>query len=619
MKKLAYIPIALLLLGATACEDIIDLTPKDKYGIEEGFKTETDLQLFSNYFYPNVLTQNKDGNPCFDDQSDLLFATPMSDLLKGGPDRTVPASGGGWSYNILRRMNTLLEYAPKNCTNQEAITKYSAVTRFFRAYFYYQKLKRFGDVPWVDHQLESDDPQLYAGRNSREFIMQRMLEDLDFAYQNLPAKENEAQAPYRVTSGAALALKSCACLYEGTFRKYHNLNVQFNEWDEAMAEQYPIDVLHDADFYLQECVAASEMLMSGSYGKYKITNNGKPAEDYRNLFSSLDTNKDEYILAVRYERGLKIGHDANNFGVVAAGGRPGYTRKFVASYLMKDGSRFTDKAGWQTMQFVDEMKDRDPRLNQSIRGLNYTRIGEKEILAPDLKISFTGYMPTKFMTQKTVDGINADMANNCYTDLPEFRYAEVLLNLAEAKAELGTLTQADLDKTTGEIRKRVGMPNINMASANANPDPYLTNPQTGYFNVSGSNTGVILEIRRERAIELMQEGGRWDDLMRWRCGKMVDQSLDGMYLPGPGSYDFTGDGKPDVILYATGTLKPKNPNGEQLLEIGKDIYLSETTSGYVNSYTGVKRNGFNEERDYLYPIPQNDLGLNKNLIQNPKW
>ena len=96
MKKLAYIPIALLMFGATACDDAIDFKPKDKYSIEDGFKNATDLQLVSNYFYPNVLTQNKDGNPCFDDQSDLMFSTPMSDLLKGGNDRTVPESGGGW-------------------------------------------------------------------------------------------------------------------------------------------------------------------------------------------------------------------------------------------------------------------------------------------------------------------------------------------------------------------------------------------------------------------------------------------------------------------------------------------------------------------------------------------
>lgn len=619
MKKLLYIPIALMLFGATACEDIIDLQPKDKYGIDEGFKNETDLQLFSNYFYPNVLTQNQSGDPCFDNQSDLMYARPMSDLLRGGTNRTVPDAGGGWSFNILRRINTLLEYAPKNCSDKNAVTKYTAVTRFFRAYFYYQKIKRFGDVPWVDRQLESDDDQLYAPRNSREFIMQRMLEDVNFAIENLPAKEKEAQAPYRVTSGAALALKSRMCLYEGTFRKYHGLTVSFNDADRAMAGKYSLEKENDASFYLSECVDASEKLMSGSYGKYKITNNGKPDEDYRNLFSNLGTNKDEYILAVMYDRALKIGHDANNFGTASTGGQPGYTRKFVATYLMKDGSRFTDKTGWQTMGFVEEMKDRDPRLAQSIRGLNYTRIGANVVLAPDLKITSTGYQPTKFMTQSTVDGINADMAQNCYTDLPEFRYAEVLLNLAEAKAELGTLTQADLTKTVGEIRKRVNMPCIDMAAANANKDPYLSSPETGYFNVNGTNDGVILEIRRERAIELMQEGGRWDDLMRWKCGKMVDQSFYGMYFPGPGSYDLTGDGKADVILYPADGVKPKNPSGEQLLQIGKDVNLSDETRGYVYSILINEREGFNEGRDYLYPIPKNEIKYNPNLTQNPGW
>lgn len=588
----------------TSCEDAIDLQPKAQIGLDEYFNSATDLQLFSNYFYPNVLTQNVEGDPCFDDQGDDMIAQPLSTLLRAGNSRSVPASGGGWSWGVLRRINTLLEYIDK-CPDKEAVEQYTGVAKFFRAYFYFQKVRRFGDVPWIDRQLGSDDPQLYAPRDSRELVLTKMLEDIEYAIEHLPSNKDEASAPYRVTKGAALALKSNFCLFEGTFRKYHEVK---------------IDGGKDWRYYLEQCVDASEKLMSGKYGTYKLYTSGKPAEDYLNLFNAQDANKDEYILAVKYDQILGIKHNANAFTLVATQGQPGYTRKFVCTYLMKDGSRFTDKPGWQTMPFVDEVKDRDPRLQQSIRGLNYHRKGATAILSTDFKLSQTGYQPIKFVTESTMGNYNMDMNNTTSCDLPEFRYAETLLNLAEAKAELGTLSQTDLNNTVNELRKRVGMTGmLDMATANANPDPYLTNDQTGYTTLPTENLGVILEIRRERGIEMIQEGRRWWDLMRWKCGKMIDQSFNGQYIAGPGSYDMTGDGVADVIFYASGTAKPKAPNGEAVLEIGKDVVLSDGNTGYIVGAANQVRQGFNEGRDYLYPIPTDDRNLNPNLAQNPGW
>lgn len=595
---------ALMAFSFTSCEDAIDLQPKAQIGLDEYFNNATDLQLFSNYFYPNVLTQNMEGDPAFDDQGDDMIAIPLSTLLRAGNSRSVPASGGGWSWGVLRRINTLLQYIDK-CPDKEAVEKYTGVAKFFRAYFYYQKIQKFGDVPWIDKQLDSDDQQLYAPRDSREFVMSKMIEDIDYAIEHLPTNKEEASAPYRVTKGAALALKSNFCLFEGTFRKYHEIS---------------IDGGNDWRYYLEQCVDASEKLMSGKYGTYKLYTTGKPAEDYLNLFNAQDANKDEYILAVKYDQVLGIKHNANAFTLVSTQGQPGYTRKFVCTYLMQDGSRFTDRPGWQTMQFVDEIQGRDPRLQQSIRGLNYHRKDATLILPTDLKLTRTGYQPIKFVTESKMGSYDMDMNNTTSCDLPEFRYAETLLNLAEAKAELGTLSQTDINNTINELRKRAGMTGmLDLATANANPDPYLTNPQTGYTTLPTENLGVILEIRRERGIEMVQEGRRWWDLMRWKCGKMIDQDFTGQYIPGPGSYDFTGDGVADVILYASGTAKPSAPNGETLLEIGKDVILTDGNSGYIDGTKDQVRQGFNEGRDYLYPIPTDDRNLNPNLVQNPGW
>lgn len=599
-KKIAYFAAGLLMAaGATACEDAIDLSPKSQIGLDEYFKSANDLQVFSNYFYPAVLTQNMDGDPAYDDQADDLVAIPMSPLLRGGNTRSVPASGGGWSWSALRRINTLLEYIDR-CPDRDAVERYTAVARFFRAYFYFQKVARFGDVPWIDRQLGSADEQLYAPRDSRELVMTKMLEDIDYAIEHLPTNKTE-KSPYIVTRGAALALKSNFCLFEGTFRKYHGLELDGHDWR----------------YYLQQCADASRQLMSGEHGSYKVYTTGKPTEDYMNLFNAQDANTAEYILAVKYDQALGIKHNANAFTLQPTQGRPGYTRKFICTYLMKDGSRFTDRAGWQTMQFVDEMADRDPRLQQTVRGLGYHRKGDTKILAADLTLSSTGYQPIKFVTESKMGSYAMDLNNTTSCDLPEFRYAETLLNLAEALAELGTLTQQDLDLTVNVLRKRVGMPSLDMAAANAKPDPYLMSDVTGFGSLSDANAGVILEIRRERGIEMAQEGRRWRDLMRWRTGRMVDQSLGGIYFAGPGSYDLTGDGKPNVILYASGTVKPNNPNGEVLLEIGKDIRLTDGNRGYLDGTFNQTRQGFREDRDYLFPIPSDDINLNPNLKQNP--
>lgn len=398
-----------------------------------------------------------------------------------------------------------------------------------------------------------------------------------------------------------MALKTQFCLYEGTFRKYHGLTLEGNDYA----------------YYLQQAADAAKQLMQT--GEYKLYSTGNPEMDYLNLFAAEDANTDEYIFAIKFDYSLAIHHNANGHTLVPTQGRPGLTRKMVNTYLMKDGSRFTDQSGWQEMTFLEETKNRDPRLAQSIRTPGYTRIGESTVLAPDLSVSVTGYQPIKFVQGPTASGGQVDRNSRNTNDLPVFRYAEVLLNYAEAKAELGTLTQDDLDQSINLIRRRVGMPDLNMDVANTNPDRYLTSAETGYPNVTGTNQGVILEIRRERAIELDQEGFRYDDLMRWKAGYCVDQDIYGMYFPGPGEYDLSGDGNTDVILYASGTAKPEAGSGVLVYEIGKDILLTESNQGYLYYHKNIVRNGFNEGRDYLYPIPINERSLNPNLTQNPGW
>ena len=213
--------------------------------------------------------------------------------------------------------------------------------------------------------------------------------------------------------------------------------------------------------------------------------------------------------------------------------------------------------------------------------------------------------------------LGVDLYGASYNDLPLFRAAEVILNFAEAKAELGTLTQADLDKSIRLLRDRVGMPNINLAEANARPDPYLQAAETGYPNVTGPNAGVILEIRRERTVELFDENFRYYDIIRWKNGQAFKHQNLGLYFPGPGKYDLDGDGVIDHAIY-TDTKPTDIPSTAITRKIGTDIFLTNGTSGYVLT-NPTDPGSWNENRDYYYPIPTDELSLNENLVQNPGW
>ena len=221
MKRLIILA-ATLIAGLSACDSLLDKEPLDRVTQFDYFKTRSDLELFSNPFYDNLL----DKTP-YDEQNDLLVQMTLSDVLYGGDKRTVPNTGGGWSWGNLRRINTLLEYVDQ-CEDKKAVTEYTALAKFFRAAFYFDKVKRFGDVPWYEVQLGSADEALYKPRDSRELIMTNMIKDIDEAINSGGLTEDIST--YRVNKWAALALKARFCLFEGTYRKYHGINLEGHDY-----------------------------------------------------------------------------------------------------------------------------------------------------------------------------------------------------------------------------------------------------------------------------------------------------------------------------------------------------------------------------------------------------
>ena len=593
MKKLYYLPIALAALTLSSCS--LDKEPLDTLAAENYFNNRAELQTFTNGFYADF----PKAETLYGETADAIIPTGLTTEVMG--TRSVPEKGGGWSWSSLANINTYLQRSFR-CPDEAARKEYDGVARFFRAYFYYNKVKRFGEVPWFDAPLGSTDNKLYDPRTDRNTLMGKILVDVNYAIENLPT----TSSLYRVTKWTALALKSRIFLYEGTYRKYHGID--------------------GYETYLKEAAEAAEDFITNS--PYKIyTATGEP---YRKLFVADNAVKDEVILARNYNLGLNIVHSVNQH-FLTGGSKPGMNKKIVDSYLMKDGSRFTDQANYQTMVYYDEMQNRDPRLAQTIVAPGHKRIGSNNVVSPSFSSATTGYQIAKWVTDA-----GQDSYNKSHNDMILFRAAEVYLNLAEAKAELGTLSQGDLDKTITKIRARVGMPPLNMAAANANPDPYLTAAETGYPNVSSTNKGVILEIRRERTIELFDEGFRYDDLMRWKEGKVFEKQFKGMYVPALDStkkfviLDLNGNGtsdSQDVCIYE-GTAAPTVANYPELggitifLKLGENLSLENGANGghIIVHDIKTKPRSWNESRDYLYPIPQDQITLyGGKITQNPNW
>ena len=594
MKKniILYSFIALL-SGTAGCSDMLDEYPLDAISPETYYNNADELRSATNQFY-GMFPGAASG---YTESADVVCIFNLPAEVQG--IRTVPTSGGGWNWEYLRAVNFYLSHSVR-CDDVDAREHFDGIARFFRAYFYFEKVKRFGEVPWFDRELSSTDPELFRPRDSRDFIMDKILDDLTYAINNISDKKDL----YNVTHWTALALKSRICLFEGTFRKYHGIP--------------------GYEKFLNECATASKLFIDNA--PYAIYQTG--AQPYRDLFSSMNAIEEEVILARDYDRSQNVMHEANANTLSPTYGRPGMNKKIVNSYLMTNGDRFTDQPGYETMQYYDEMQNRDPRLTQTVVGPGYMRINSDKVESPNFSSSTTGYQIIKWVTDASGDGYMGSS-----NDYILFRAAEVYLNYAEAKAELGTLTQEDLKISIKKIRDRVGMPNIDMLAANANPDPYLCAPETGYRNVTGPNKGVILEIRRERTIELCLEGHRYYDIIRWKEGKMFEQPFLGMYFPGltQGSGDnrydvfdmndgIAGDKeKVDICIY-TGK-KPSVKNIRKFYKLGEEFVLTDGDKGNIICHDIEKEpRQWNEERDYFFPIPTTERSLtNGALTQTPGW
>jgi hypothetical protein len=507
-----------------------------------------------------------------------------------------PDNDWNWGWRALRNINYFIANNTDNRVPEDVRKHYMGLARFFRAFFYFEKVKRYGDVPWISRPLDVDDPELFDARDSRTLVMDSVLADIDYAAQNIKTTNDPSRT--MISKWVAYAFKARICLFEGTFRKYHT----------------NLSLTGTADAWLTNAAVTAKKIMDES--GYKLYEGAGVAQSYRRIFTSAAPVTDEIMLAAVSDAGLSILHAANWYYTSATTGvRFNFIRTFINTYLNIDGTPFTSKPGYETMEFKDEVKGRDRRLEQTIRMGDYKRISGSTLVPapPVFSYSFTGYMPIKWSLDDAIYDTR-DLNNNAVSI---FRYAEVLLNYAEAKAELGTLDDADWAKTIGALRKRAGI----TGGLTTRPTVVDTYMQSKYF--PDISNPVILEIRRERGIELTMEGFRFYDIVRWKRGPLMEMEWNGIYVPALDvPMDLNGDGILDVAFYKT--LPANRPAGVTYINVSPTVSgqpnsqrLKNDNSGEVTWLSNIARKW--EDKNYLYPIPEPAKTTNPKLGQNPGW
>lgn len=617
MKRIYYILTAVLAaMTFSSCEDFLTKPPQTALSPDSFFKSASDLELWTNKFYNDILEDTDIAETYADD----MMGGSLSAIQKGtrttsskswstpsvGSDGYISSNG---TFTPLMNINYFLEHS-SNCDDEAVREKYNGVAYFFRAYFYFKLVRQYGDMPWYDYVIGSADAaSLNKPRDPRGYVMMKVLEDCDKAYERLP--EAWGAGPlFHVSKNAALALKARAALFEGTFRKYH-AGTPFVPTDE---ETYG-DKTISSTWFLQQAAEAAKTIM-GKKSLYTgnimgISPVAKNAS-YREFFVLEDADPNETILGRAYksDEAVTVRHgiqfDMKN-------GKRSATQRFVNHYLKKDGTAYT-KAELASMEYFDQFQNRDPRMAQTLHGPTYVQIDAKEHEALDWERTINGYRIIKYISDASHEG-----ATTSTSDFALFRYAEVLLNYAEARAELGELNDADVAATIDVIRTRVGMPK--MGTVPTKVDPVM---KEYYPNVpEGAQQAAILEIRRERTVELCFEGFRQWDLLRWKEGKWLTpaatKGFQGIYIPEINKeYDLDKDGKMDICVYQ-GTKPATTAPASNVIEIGKNYTLTEGTKGNLTYYAS-ENYAWDESRDYLWPIPEDQRQItNGALSQNPGW
>lgn len=569
MKKIALFTVAAL---AFASCSVLNSDPETEFTKSNYFTSESNVEVFANAFY-NTFTGYGSGsgdyyfNTLNDDQSDRGI-TPWTYTSVG-------ATNNVWNnaYTEIRRANTLIEQVPNIESMTEAAKKnWIGVGRLYRAWQHYKLVRAFGDCYYVDHELQTTEGKtLYGARQDRDEVMDKVLEDLNYAVENITYNASSRVA-FNVY--VANAIKAEICLYEGTFCKYRVAADGQKAPDAARASKY-----------LQEAIKAAKVIIDS--GNYSL--NGTDVSGYQANFNSFNlAGNNEMILYKHYIDGV-MGHGTIDY---TCGSTPviGMSKDAFDSYLFADGKTAAettkdtnDKGVVATILAADGICNsdhdvidistvlaaRDPRLSVQVDKYvhfvdhGYARFGGAE------STSTTGYgvllfdVTTIGTSEPNWDNTARQSTTHNWTDAPIFWYGKLLLDYAEACAEEGQT--ADATAAIDQLRTRVGMP-----------------------GVAATGGDLLTNVRRERRCELMYcMNDRYWSLIRWHQLDRLDT-----------------DNNPDIAKGAwVGPLA------------GTSVEVD--ANGYIVTLNGNKRKY--DKKYYLYPIPSNEIALNPAIGQNPGW
>lgn len=559
----------------TSC-DLLNPNPIDTFTEDNFFTSESNIEMYTNYFY-NEWSAYGTGGASGDFYFNTLNDNQAVTGLSGWGFKNVSASDATWNacYTEIRRANILLKHIDEVDMPATSAAYYKSLAHLYRGWQHFCLVRKFGDCYWIDQELLPADSAVYNGpRQDRDIVMDNVLEDLNYAVENMGTKNAESRTAYNIY--VAQAMKSRVCLYEGTYAKYH-------QNDAARAEKY-----------LKEAKAAAEAIINSGNFELTLGPDTMPVEGYRANYNSLDlSGNKEMIMYKQYVLGV-LYHATQDY-CCGSTQTSGLSRAAFNAYLMKDGSLPTGEDKGMISPTTDTLdydykkpviyhllEARDPRLAQQIDGyLAY--VGNGRVRYEGMKgqdgaaenTVSTGYGILKFDEPET-ESKYRQATNGNSTDAPIFWLAEILLNHAEACAELGE--DAAATASVNKLRARAGMPNLKLQNDPAN-------------NMGVSD--LIWEVRRERRVELMFDlNDRYWSLIRWH---QLDK-LDTQKYP---------EQTQGAWIEAGWPIDPKS------------VVLTEGDHGYIECRT--KDHRVFEEKHYLAPIPQGQIDLNPNLTQNPGW
>lgn len=562
MKKVRNIFVLTCGVGLlTACMDL-ELSPLAMATNETWYANETQVEMSVNDLLRenvwNTINEQWTDDLCRRNDANLFITGSLN-----GQNGDVVSMWGN-CYRVIGRDNAVIDKLmamPEGFMTQTKYNQYLGETLFVRACMYSRLITLFGDVPYSDHTIDIATA-FSMGRTPKAEVLKKIYADFDVAIENLPVSTGSVQRP---TKGAALGMKARIALYN-------------EDWDTAIE-------------CAKACMGLNVYELYPNFGK---------------LFLQSTHNTSESVFSI--PRSIEFGITKNmqdwlprNNGGWAANGP---TWDLLAAFLCTDGLPIDESPLFDSH---DPFKNRDPRCAETIVPLGSTFLGIEYDPRPDTGDKVMDYNKGEEITNKDCKN-NADMASfnalimkkgvdeswtkNGYKveqDLIILRYADVLLMYAEAMIEKGSIDQTVLD-AMNEVRAR---------AYGKKKD------ETGYPKITTTDQAKLRTIlRTERRMEFAYENLRYFDLMRWRLfGKVHNMKNYGIY-------------------------KDKQSNMDKLVTSGNWFWgaTPQIDENGIADLSILEQYGATpwierkwDDRQYLWPIPTEEVLINDNMKPNPGY